>query len=148
MSRPKLSAPKRCSALGPARIAVEFCSIGSYGAITGANAASRITAVMTMAPATAPGFRQIRRRASCTRLLGPAARPSDAGAPCWDCAPILAVSGWASLITNPGIDEGIGKIDHQTRQHIDNGRHQNSSLNQREVAVADGVYRDPSQPRS
>src|SRR5215212_1837772 len=123
MSRPKLSAPKRCAALGPARIAVEFCSIGSYGAITGANAASRITAARTMAPATAPGLRQSRRTASWTRPLESAVGASDDGAPRCERAPILAVSGWASPIANPGIDEGIGEIDRQTHQYIDNRGH-------------------------
>src|SRR5215203_1371493 len=148
MSRPKLSAPKRCSALGAARIAVEFCSSGSYGATTGANTASRITAVRTIVPATAPGLRQSRRTASCTKPLEPAVGVSDAGAPRGKRVPILVVSGWVSLIANPGIDEGIGEIDRQTRQHVDNRGHQNGPLNQRKIAVADGGDRDPSQPRS
>src|SRR5215207_9010728 len=148
MSRPKVSAPKRCFALGAARIAVESCAIGSYGAMIGARTASNITVVSATVPAMPPGLSFRRRSASCVRLLELDRRPRAVLAPPPCADPILAANGWALLIADPGVEHRIRQVDDKIDKHVDDCRHEHRALNQREIAARDRGDRDTSQARS
>src|SRR5688500_16564339 len=148
MSRPKLSTPTGHFALGAARIAVESCAFGSYGAMNGAKTASKIIVISTIAPAIAPELLLRRRSASCVRLLELDRRPRAALAPSPGDDPVLAANGWALLIADPGVDHRIREIDDEIDQHVDDCRHEHRALNQREVAACDRGDGDTPQPRS
>ena len=63
-SRPFSSVPIQCSSDGALRIVVHDVAIGSYGAISGASAATPMNSTMTARPATATGRCRNRRSAS------------------------------------------------------------------------------------
>src|SRR4029450_5517715 len=52
----------------------------------------------------------------------------------------------ASLIADPGVDEGVGEVDDQADEDVDDARYQTRPLDEGEIAVADGRDGYPSQP--
>src|SRR5690349_21337452 len=102
----------------------------------------------TIAPRTAPGLRRSRRSVSRARLLAGIcfARESDGprvstGSPVRTAEPAL-------LIANPGVDDGVGKINDQADEDVDDGRHQDGPLDEGKIAVTDRRDGHSAQPRA
>ncbi len=68
-SRPSWSVPNQCAADGDCTADERSCCTGSYGEISGANAASTTNTVMMASPTSAGGWWRNRRQALVGALL-------------------------------------------------------------------------------
>src|SRR4051812_42518002 len=100
--------------------------------------ARRITTASTMAPTTAPGFRHSRRSVSRARLEAGICLARETDGPPVSMGSPVRTADPASLITDPGVDDGVGEVDNQADEDVDDGGYQHGALNEREIAIADG----------
>src|SRR4051794_29328165 len=101
--------------------------------------------VRTIAPMIAPGLRHSRRNVSRARLLAGICLASETDDPWVSRGSPVRTAEPALLIADPGVDDGVGEVDHQADEDVDDGRHQDGPLDEREIAVADGRDRHPPQ---
>src|SRR5262245_20121210 len=118
MSRPKRSVPKGCAHEGALSASATFISVGSYGAITPANAASTMRARTRMLPKTTRRLRSVGCRP---------ARHRD-----------IAAGGlvMTTLSTaDPRVDGGVEQIHGEVAQHEERADEEDGALHERIIPL-------------
>src|SRR5687768_17509074 len=147
-SRPRSSTPNQYSPEGPGQqppLSNErFCARGSYGAISGANSASRTKRPTSAKPTSAPGFRRRRCHAS---------RQSPLGASSWTSRASISarLTGTPAVrrsrVADPWVDDRVHDVDDQVDEHEDDRDEQDPALQDGKVAHPDRVHEPGADPR-
>src|SRR3989441_12247093 len=122
-SRPRMSVPNQCRALGGFKPSTAFISSGSHGVSRGAATAAAISPARMMPPSSALFDRRNRRNASPHGERG-AARPRA----------------WALVEADARIEVGIRKVHDQIDDGVDQRDEQHGTLDNRKVLVRDRVH--------
>src|SRR6204780_3630406 len=145
MSWPSPSVPstKRheppASHTGGARTASRNCSIGEWGATILAVSARRTMIAKMARPMTAPRFS---RNAPQNDASGDGcARTAAASSPIG-----LVSAATSAAMADPGIDDSVDEIDDQIDEDDDSGDQQNTPLQRRIIAPADGIDESVADP--
>src|SRR5690625_796443 len=127
IERPNASVQKGCSAPGGCRRPRRFWASGGTGASTGAKIATSTRARTMKSPTTAALLRRKRRMGAERQALVKAL---------W----LVAAAALRSVITDLRVESGVGEVHQQVDEHENKGDKEHRSLDEGQVAGADGVY--------
>src|SRR3990172_3243849 len=140
MSRPRWSAPSRCSSLGRARTEVESLAIGSWVWSALAKRAAKTMTSITTPPAAPRGFLRAKRR-RVVHVPGRAGRPPATTSP--GSARATAGSG---AIAHPRVEHPVEHVHREVRQHHDDRDEHHKVLDDRVVAPQDRLHQEARDP--
>src|SRR5215208_7192245 len=155
MSRPKLSVPNQCSALGPRSID-DVCSVGSNGANHGAKIATKTISAMARSAAVPMGL-LLASWPICDLVVGRERAATARGwlIALWAVAILLAPrsqiqSTLKSGVGDAWIEPAIDEINHQVHQHEKARENQDVGLNLWVISLGNrlqGQRSDSRQPK-
>src|SRR5438309_2020624 len=148
VSRPISSVPSRCCAVGAFSRLRALRSVGSYGAISGAKSATRITRPTMTIPTAASRMCHNRRmksrtgappagvndRSTATRTIPPAALSTGSSCP-------------ALRIGDPWIEFGVEEVGDQIGDDPRQGEEEDDALHNREIPREDVVHDEAADAR-
>src|SRR5215210_3903271 len=128
-----------------------FCSVGSYRPMSGASAPSTTSVRLMPPPRNAERLRLSRqssppRRDFAGRVMSAESCAASACSAACAC-PTLTRSPYSSPILDPWVEVEIEQVDEQVDQGEEAGDDQDRALDDREVAVADGLDQQPADSR-
>src|SRR5215211_3618849 len=143
-SRPALSVPSQCLALGGSSKSVRTVAVGLYRPVTGAPIARSTTRTRKARPARAIGFspKPVRTRANGPGVVRTAASCSGVPVP-GDATALIAMS----AVTDPRVDRGVGQIGQEVADQHGHGVEERGAHEDGVVAEEGGVDAQPSHPR-
>src|SRR3989338_262507 len=141
MSRPRWSAPSRCSSLGRARTEVESVAIGSWVWSALAKRAANTMTSITTPPAAPRGFLRAKRSVT-VQAPGRAGRAPATTSP----ASARATAG-SGAIAHPRVEHPVEHVHREVGQHHDDGDEHHEVLDDRVVAPEDRLDQEACHPR-